>query len=300
MTGGPTTTVATREEVQRLINALRADPTLRDELERAILADKLLHLPEQVAILIDIMRSFAEAADTQFAALHKRLGNVEADVSTLKADVSTLKADVSTLKADVNTLKADVSTLKADVSTLKTDVNTLKADVNTLKADVSTLKADVSTLKADVNTLKADVNTLKTDSGKTRGKLLEEQVRHNPGRFLGRYARRLKALSVDDVLDSNGVALDDEKYGVFSRADAFLAGSERGTGHATVIVVEATWRVSTDDVKRTAAWVSLLNSVGVLARGAIISVEPPRDSVRRAAEAESLWVVVDSYDQSAA
>ena len=258
MTGGPTTTVATREEVQRLINALRADPTLRDELERAILADKLLHLPEQVAILIDIMRSFAEAADTQFAALHKRLGNVEADVSTLKADVNTLKADVSTLKADVNTLKADV------------------------------------------NTLKADVNTLKTDSGKTRGKLLEEQVRHNPGRFLGRYARRLKALSVDDVLDSNGVALDDEKYGVFSRADAFLAGSERGTGHATVIVVEATWRVSTDDVKRTAAWVSLLNSVGVLARGAIISVEPPRDSVRRAAEAESLWVVVDSYDQSAA
>ncbi len=272
MTGGPTTTVATREEVQRLINALRADPTLRDELERAILADKLLHLPEQVAILIDIMRSFAEAADTQFAALHKRLGNVEADVSTLKADVSTLKADVSTLKADVNTLKADVNTLKADVNTLK----------------------------ADVNTLKADVNTLKTDSGKTRGKLLEEQVRHNPGRFLGRYARRLKALSVDDVLDSNGVALDDEKYGVFSRADAFLAGSERGTGHATVIVVEATWRVSTDDVKRTAAWVSLLNSVGVLARGAIISVEPPRDSVRRAAEAESLWVVVDSYDQSAA
>ena len=279
MTGGPTTTVATREEVQRLINALRADPTLRDELERAILADKLLHLPEQVAILIDIMRSFAEAADTQFAALHKRLGNVEADVSTLKADVSTLKADVSTLKADVSTLKADVSTLKADVNTLKADVNTLKADVNTLKADV---------------------NTLKTDSGKTRGKLLEEQVRHNPGRFLGRYARRLKALSVDDVLDSNGVALDDEKYGVFSRADAFLAGSERGTGHATVIVVEATWRVSTDDVKRTAAWVSLLNSVGVLARGAIISVEPPRDSVRRAAEAESLWVVVDSYDQSAA
>ena len=251
MTGGPTTTVATREEVQRLINALRADPTLRDELERAILADKLLHLPEQVAILIDIMRSFAEAADTQFAALHKRLGNVEADVSTLKADVNTLKADVSTLKADVSTLKADV-------------------------------------------------NTLKTDSGKTRGKLLEEQVRHNPGRFLGRYARRLKALSVDDVLDSNGVALDDEKYGVLSRADAFLAGSERGTGHATVIVVEATWRVSTDDVKRTAAWVSLLNSVGVLARGAIISVEPPRDSVRRAAEAESLWVVVDSYDQSAA
>ncbi len=286
MTGGPTTTVATREEVQRLINALRADPTLRDELERAILADKLLHLPEQVAILIDIMRSFAEAADTQFAALHKRLGNVEADVSTLKADVSTLKADVSTLKADVSTLKADV--------------NTLKADVNTLKADVNTLKADVNTLKADVNTLKADVNTLKTDSGKTRGKLLEEQVRHNPGRFLGRYARRLKALSVDDVLDSNGVALDDEKYGVLSRADAFLAGSERGTGHATVIVVEATWRVSTDDVKRTAAWVSLLNSVGVLARGAIISVEPPRDSVRRAAEAESLWVVVDSYDQSAA
>ncbi len=230
MTGGPATTVASREEVQRLINAVRADPTLRDELERAILADKLLHLPEQVAILIDIMRSFAEAADKQFGALHKRLGNVE----------------------------------------------------------------------ADVNTLKADVNTLKADSGNTRGKLLEEQVRNNPGRFLGRYARRLKVLSVDEVLDSNGVALDDEKYGVLSRADAFLAGSERGTGYATVIVVEATWRVSTDDVKRTAAWARLLNSVGIVARGAIISVEPPRDSVRRAAEAESLWVVVDSYDKSAA
>ncbi|MGC8514372.1 MAG: hypothetical protein ACP5P1_15280, partial [Acidimicrobiales bacterium] len=234
---GPATTVATREEVQRLINAVRADPTLRDELERAILADKLLHLPEQVAILIDIMRSFAEAADTQFAALHKRLGNVEADVNTLKSDV---------------------------------------------------------------NTLKSDVNTLKTDLGKTRGKLLEEQVRNNPGRFLGRYARRLKALSVDDVLDSNGVTLDDEKYGILSRADAFLAGSERGTGYAAVIVVEATWRVSADDVTRTAAWTRLLNSVGILARGAIISVEPPRDSVRRAAEAESLWVVVDSYDKSAA
>ncbi len=78
--------------MERLINAVRADPALRDQFERATLSDKLLHLPDQVADLVSIVTSFAEAADTQFAAVNRRLTTIESDVGTLKSERSAVLA----------------------------------------------------------------------------------------------------------------------------------------------------------------------------------------------------------------
>lgn len=88
---------ASREEVLRFIAALKADESLREEVERAILSEKLLAVPEQLA-------KFAAEVTKLTAAVHElmvivqshseRLDRIETDVRDLKTDVGDLKGDL--------------------------------------------------------------------------------------------------------------------------------------------------------------------------------------------------------------
>ena len=83
-----------REFVQYVINAVNANPDLREPLLRALLTEEFLEMPGRVA-------------------------RIEEDVSVLKEDVSILKEDVNVLKEDVSVLKEDVNILKDDVGWLR-------------------------------------------------------------------------------------------------------------------------------------------------------------------------------------
>ncbi len=108
-----------REQVLGLIDALRSDEALRDELRSVLLTQELLELPERFAAFVAEVRSFVAATEARFE-------RIEADIAVLKTDVAVLKVDVAGLKVDVAGLKVDVAGLKTDVAGLKTDVARLK------------------------------------------------------------------------------------------------------------------------------------------------------------------------------
>ncbi|MGC8514036.1 MAG: hypothetical protein ACP5P1_13550 [Acidimicrobiales bacterium] len=104
--------MASREEVLGIIERLRQDPALADELRSVLLTEALLSLPERFAAFVSEVRAFVDATN-------RRLGGLESEVALVKQDVSVLKQDVSVLKQDVSVLKQDVSVLKDDVGMLK-------------------------------------------------------------------------------------------------------------------------------------------------------------------------------------
>lgn len=95
---------ASREEVLRFIAALKADESLREEVERAILSEKLLAVPEQLAKLAAEVTKLTAAVHELMVIVQshsERLDRIETDVRDLKTDVGELKTDVGDLKGDL-------------------------------------------------------------------------------------------------------------------------------------------------------------------------------------------------------
>ena len=103
-----------REFHKHVVDVIRNDDAIRQDLRKEILTEELLLLPA-------------------------RFTRLEEDVSELRTDVNELKSDVSQLKTDVSELKTDVSELKTDVSELRTDVSELRTDVNRISGQVANL-----------------------------------------------------------------------------------------------------------------------------------------------------------------
>jgi cell division protein FtsB len=97
--------VASREQLHAVLDLLREDPALLEEVRAVLLTEELLRLPLR----------FERFLVEEFRPLAARVNRAEADVATLKSDVASLKSDVATLKSDVATLKSDVAVLKGDV-----------------------------------------------------------------------------------------------------------------------------------------------------------------------------------------
>jgi hypothetical protein len=224
--------MATPDEVRSIIRVVQTDPSVREELRRALLTDELLALPQRFA-------EFVEAADRRFRA-------IEADLETLKQDVAVLKEDVSVLKDDVSVLKQDMA--------------------------------------------------------KVKGGQLELAIRLGPERHLFVVVKRAKVVALDALLSELRIedALSEEEYDLLAAADAFVRGASRRDGREVVLVVEATWKPHSRDVRREVERRDVLARHGVDATAVVVSVDPPSPSVRRAAEEAGVVLLQREPELSAA
>jgi hypothetical protein len=185
---------------------------------------------------------------------------------------------------------------------IEADLETLKQDVAVLKQDVSVLKEDVSVLKEDVSVLKEDVSVLKEDMAKVKGGQLELATRLGPERHLFVVVRRAKVMALDALLSELRIedAVSEEEYDLLAAADAFVRGASRRDGREVVLVVEATWKPHSRDVRREIERRDVLARHGVEATAVVVSVDPPTPSVRRAAEEAGVVLLQREPELSAA
>ena len=111
--------------MQDILNALEQNPDLQREFHKHV---------------VDVIRNNdAIRQDLRKEILTEELLLLPARFTRLEQDVSELKTDVSQLKTDVNQLKTDVSEIRTDVSKLRTDVDELRTDVNKISGQVANL-----------------------------------------------------------------------------------------------------------------------------------------------------------------
>ena len=144
-----------------LVEAIRKNDDLRQDLRKEILSEELLQLP------------------TRFTRL-------EGDVAELKHDVTEVKHDVAELKHDMAEVKHDVAELKHDVAEVKHDVAELKHDVAELKHDMAEVKHDVAEVKHDVAELKHDTTRMAGQIANLMGSDYETQAIEGSRRLIRR------------------------------------------------------------------------------------------------------------------
>ena len=203
-------------------------------------------------------------------------------------------------------LTAELLSLPERFAALVDEVHTLTGSVDALTARVDALTARVDALTARVDafveatdrrlgSLERQVTRLADDYGDLRGLILEQQVRHNPGYYLHKYARRVHVMSIDQLLDEPETpALSEEEQDVLARTDVLARGVSRESGRAVLLVVEAVWRPYSGDVEREVSRRDVLASKGVETLAIIVSKRAATESVRRLAEASG--VVLESAE----
>lgn len=103
-----------REFHKHLVEVIRRDDHLRQDLRKEILAEELLQLPT-------------------------RFTRVEDDVTVLKEDMAVLKGDMAEVKQDVAVLKEDMAEVKQDVAVLKEDMAEVKGDTSRMAGQIANL-----------------------------------------------------------------------------------------------------------------------------------------------------------------
>jgi phage shock protein A len=110
-----------REFHKHLVEVIRRDDHLRQDLRKEILAEELLQLP------------------TRFTRVEDDMAEVKQDVAVLKEDMAEVKQDVAVLKEDMAEVKQDVAVLKGDMAEVKEDMAEVKGDTSRMAGQIANL-----------------------------------------------------------------------------------------------------------------------------------------------------------------
>ncbi|MHB1782910.1 MAG: hypothetical protein ACYCTE_09505 [Acidimicrobiales bacterium] len=164
------------EDVERFIEAVKADDALRARVEQAILSGRLLHLPDAVddgfRRLEDAIATLTEAVNSRFSTLEDAVAETNRNVTVLAGSVSalvdavnsrfaTLEDAVAETNRNVNWVIQDGFPRMLDIlGKIGDDVAQVKGDVAQVKDGVEQVKDDVEQVKGDVMAVKVDVALL--------------------------------------------------------------------------------------------------------------------------------------------
>jgi hypothetical protein len=140
---------------------------------------------------------------------------------------------------------------------------------------IDNLEADVSVLKQDVSVLKQDVSVLKQDVAGLKGSDRERRIRERPFIYLGKFARRARTVSDDDLLalldqavlngNINQTQADDAQ-----RLDVLVTG-KLPSGEAVYLAVEVTGTANSQDVDRAIRRAQIIQAATQLRAMPIVS-----------------------------
>ncbi|NPA26536.1 MAG: hypothetical protein GXO36_02905 [Chloroflexi bacterium] len=196
-----------------LLAVLRDRPDWKAEVQRLILTDRLLSLPDKFDHFVE--HEFRHFVEHEFRPLKRRVEHLEQDVEVLKRDMAEVKADIVELKRDVAELKQDVAELKQDVKKLKEDVAMLKgSDLERRVREKAPAYFGRMFRRIRVFTPEALVNLL--DDAADQGRITEDE--------------RIDAL----------------------RTDLVLSGRQTQTGEQQLLIAEISQVVDVHDVERAA------------------------------------------------
>ena len=157
------------EDVERFIEAVRADDALRARVEQAILSGRLLHLPDSVDAgfrrLEDAIATLTEAVNSRFSTLEDAVAETNRNVALLAGSVSVL---VDSVNSRFSTLEDAVAETNRNMNWVIQDgfprmlgiLGKIGGDVEQVKGDVAQVKDGVEQVKGDVMAVKVDVALL--------------------------------------------------------------------------------------------------------------------------------------------
>ena len=113
---------------QDIVDAVRDNPNLRDELRLHLLGEELLKLPAQFAEFVRVTQEHNEA-------VNRRLEHLEEGQARLEESQARLEEGQTSLRKDINTLESGQTSLRENLDALTSEVRTIGGHVSRLTGD---------------------------------------------------------------------------------------------------------------------------------------------------------------------
>ena len=162
------------------------------------------------------------------------------------------------------TLPEQLAEIRREIAELRRD---FERRLNRVEGRLDQLTDDVGQLKTDVGQLKTDVGRLTDDVGELKGQGLEYRYREHAPSYFSRLIRRCRVVGSPQL---NELLEDAVDRGVLSQgdlndvnlADLILRGRRLSDRLEVMVLVEISWVIDRNDVRRAADRAALLAKLG--------------------------------------
>ena len=278
--------------LRQIIDAINANPEVREPLLRALLTEDFLALPKRMDKLENAVEELREETRAGFSAVNARIDNTNAELGSLSGRLDDTNAEVRTLSDRVDSTNAEVRTLSgrlddtnAEVRTLSDRVDDTNAEVRTLsdRVDGNTRQLNDHTRQLSDNTRQLNDNTrairrLEGHVGRLIGSTYEDLCRYEIGVILDGYLFAPVLADRDWVYDkllearaSGSISRDDYLDGL--RPD-IIAREKRDTDHVgPLAVVECSISFNRGDLENAARRAAIISGVTGNSVSAFVATE---------------------------
>jgi len=246
----------TVNDFRDLIALLEARPDWRAELRRLVLSDELLRLPEEMRELVAVVRDLAE----QMRRSEARLGQVEGRLDEVEGRLGQVEGRLDKVEERLGQVEGRLDKVEERLDKVEVRLGRVENQV-----------------------------------GDLQGNDLERRVRERPHIYLGKYVRRARLVSDDDLfaLLDEAMAADritKEQADDIERLDAVVEG--RTGEQKTYLAVEVSSTVSDYDVERAVRRaVALAKALQQPVRAVVIGAVVPEALRQRIEAEEGGWVL---------
>jgi len=246
----------TVNDFRDLIALLEARPDWRAELRRLVISDELLRLPEEMRELVAVVRDLAE----QMRRSEARLGQVEGRLDEVEGRLGQVEGRLDKVEERLGQVEGRLDKVEERLDKVEVRLGRVENQV-----------------------------------GDLRGNDLERRVRERPHIYLGKYVRRARLVSDDDLfaLLDEAMAADritKEQADDIERLDAVVEG--RAGEQKTYLAVEVSSTVSDYDVERAVRRaVALAKALQQPVRAVVIGAVVPEALRQRIEAEEGGWVL---------
>jgi archaellum component FlaC len=289
-----------------LVRLLEERPEWRAELQRVLLGDRLLRLPELVQELVEAQRRTAEQvaalAEAQrrteelLQALTRRVDGIDGGLDKMDARFDGIDGRLDRMDVRFDGIDQRLDTMDARFDGVDQRFDGIDGRLDGIEGRLGRVEADVGSIKVDVGSIKVDVGSIKAEMGGMRGQLLETRYRDRAGAYFSRVLGRVRLLSQRelDVLLERAIdagTLDNEAAREIRLADLIIRGRRLEDGAEAYLAVEVSAGIGPDDVERALHRAALLSRLGPALP--VVAGERISSEVAALARERGVWQVLD-------
>lgn len=216
-----------------LIEVLKQNPELLEELRRIILTEELLNVPKK---LDELSKKFESFVNEEFKPLAEKVDRMEVKITEMDGKITEMDGKITEMDGKITEMDGKITEMDGRLTRVEKRLDNVENRLDRVERDVEQLKADVAKLK---------------------GSDFERSIKEKAPAYFGRIIRGCKVISheslalvLEDAVDK-GIITEEEKDNALL-VDIVVTGRlKHNTNKEVVIAVEVSTTVDKNDVQRS-------------------------------------------------
>ncbi|HXE71994.1 MAG TPA: hypothetical protein VNO81_04990 [Candidatus Nitrosotenuis sp.] len=213
----------TVEDFHDLVRLLELHPEWRAELRRLVLSEEYLSVPE-------------------------RLAHLDLEVAEIRKEIVEVRREIAGIHEEIARINGEIARINQEIARINQEIAQIHEEIAQIHGEIAQIHKEIAEIQKDIKVLKVDVGSLK-------GLVLESRFRERAPAYLGRWMRRARVYSYQELADLLDEAADagrltPEEREDLMHTDLVARARRREDGEEVHVVAEVSWFVDLHDIER--------------------------------------------------